>query len=105
ELIGGRLDDDYAREIAEGLDVLASFGVSRDRVRLATSFTTATVLDGTRYAAEIARAAPAPAILEDFEIHTPEDGGRVQYRVVFEAPEYRRPAPESRWEMDADGRP
>lgn len=106
ELIAGRLSDDYAAEVDAGLEVLAEAGVSRDRVKLVTTFTTATVQDGTLAAARIARESAAPAILEPWEIETAENAeGRVQYRVVFEAPEYRKPLPDGRWELDDDGDP
>lgn len=107
ELLSGKLGDAYAQEVGEGLSVLeSSLGIARDRVKLATSFTTASVHDGMLAAAELARDEGAPAILEPFTVETEENAdGQVQFRVVFEAPEYRKPLPDGRWEMDAAGEP
>ncbi len=107
ELLAGALDGDYAAEVADGLAVLEeSLGIGRDQVVLATSFTTASVHDGMLAAAELARATGTPALLEPFEIETERDAeGRIQYRFVFEAPEYRKPLPDGRWSFDADGEP
>lgn len=107
ELLTGKLGDAYAEEVGEGLLVLeSSLGIARDRVELATSFTTASVHDGMLAAAEAVREEGAPAILEPFTIETEENAeGQAQFRVVFEAAEYRKPLPDGRWELDATGKP
>jgi hypothetical protein len=110
ELLGPRAgaapSDPYTEEVAAGLAVLeSSVGVAKDRVKLATTFTTASVLDVMRAAAEAARDQP-PVLSEAWEIETPEEpDGRARFRATFEAPEYRHELPDGRWELDAGGKP
>jgi len=96
--------DAYAEEVSAALDALEeSIGVSRDRVRLATVFTTATVRAGIEAMAEGARSAPPPALLSSWEIERPQqDDGRVRFRAVYEAPEYRGES--GKWAF-AEGKP
>ncbi len=106
ELLTAPPADDYAAEVAAGLDELeASLGIARDEVRLATAFTTASVREGVVAMAEVARAAPTPPLSQPWEVETPtEADGRVRFRAVFDTPEYRRPMPDGKWEM-VDGKP
>ncbi len=106
DLLTGKLGGAYAQEVQDGLAVLEGFGVGRDRVKLATVFTTATVHDGVFAAAKLTRTAGAPAIREPWELTMMDEGdGRAQYRVVYEAPDYRKPSPDDRWEMAENGDP
>jgi hypothetical protein len=107
ELLDGSLADAYAAEVGAGLGVLeTSLGVSRDRVALATSFTTASMLDGIVGMSELARASGPPALSAPWSVETdPQPDGRVRFRAVYDAPEYRRPPPDGHWEMGADGKP
>jgi hypothetical protein len=107
ELLGGRAIGPYADEVGQALGELeTSLGVSRERLALATVFTTASVLDGVKGLSRRARKTPAPALLEPWTVETePGPDGRVELRAVFEAPEYRTPPPDARWEFDAAGEP
>ena len=59
---------------------------------------------GARWAT--ARATAAPALLEDWTVETPEVAdGRVRFRAVFEAPEFRDPLPDGRFDFDSEGVP
>lgn len=103
-LLAGEIDGAYEAEVDEGLAVLeGSLGVPRSHVVVATSFTTATVHDAVLAMAKAARAAPdPPVLLEPWTVETPlEEGGRIRFRAVFEAPEYRRPQPVRTWEIVA----
>ena len=95
-LAGG--DGAYGDEVRAGLGDLAAFGISADRVRLATSFTTASIHDEMIAISELVRGLPPPALLEPFTVETPlADDGRVRFRAVYEAPELRRPLPDGRF--------
>jgi hypothetical protein len=106
QLLDGTLGDAYAAEVGAGLAVLeASLGVGRDRVALATSFTTASVTAGISAVSEMARASAPPALAETWEVQTPiQADGRVMFRAVYETPEYRD-LPDGRWVLDSNGQP
>ena len=102
-LLAGQAEGAYGDEVREALTVLEqSVGISRDEVVLATTFTTASVLDELVATAERARAAPPPAMLEPFTVET-ELGAdkRVRFRAVYAAPEYRREKPDGKWQIEA----
>jgi hypothetical protein len=104
-VISGDDTSPYAGEVRDVLGVIeASLGVGKDDVVLATAFTTGSVHDDVLAAAEVARAAPAPALLEAWTVETPmEADGRVRFRAVFEAPEYR--GADGKWKIGDDGAP
>jgi len=107
QLLGGQLGGAYADSVREGLAELDSaMGVAAAQVVLATVFTTESVVDTMVATDTRVRAAGAPALREDWSIETPQvPDGRVRFRAVMEAPEYRRPLPDGRWQLDADGAP
>lgn len=96
--------DPYAEEVSLALDELdKSLGVPRERVRLATVFTTATVRAGIEAMATAARAMPPPALLSGWEIERPvQPDGRARFRAVYQAPEYR--GENGKWAF-AEGKP
>lgn len=104
-VISGEDASAYAGEVRDALAVIEeSVGVGEDEVVLATAFTTGSVHDDMIAAAEAARAAPAPALLEPWTVETAmEADGRVRFRAVFEAPEYR--AEDGKWHIGEGGAP
>lgn len=104
-VISGEDTSDYAGEVRDALGVIeGSIGVAKGDVVLATAFTTGTIHDDVVAMAEVARAAPAPALLEPWTVETPMGAdGRVRFRAVFEAPEYR--AEDGKWHIDDGGAP
>jgi pimeloyl-ACP methyl ester carboxylesterase len=51
--------------------------------------------------AKAARASAVPALLEPWSVEAPIEGdGRVRFRAVYEAPEYRKPAPDGKWQIE-----
>lgn len=104
-LISGEDKTEYAAEVREALGVLrTSKGVNAEDVVLATAFTTASVHDDLLAAAASARAEAAPALLEPWTVETPLQGdGRVRFRAVYEAPEYR--GDDRKWHIAKSGAP
>jgi pimeloyl-ACP methyl ester carboxylesterase len=106
-LINGGDTSAYGDEVRAALgEIEKSTGVARDDVRLVTAFTTASILDESLATAKRARTQPPPAILEDWTVETPiaAPDKRARFRAVFEAPEYRKPLPDGKWEIK-DGAP
>lgn len=102
-LLQGEGDDAYTVEMQAALDEMEASpaAVKRSDIVLATTFTTASILTPTIAMAQAARASAVPAQLEPWSVETPmEAGGRVRYRAVYEAPEYRKPAPDGRWQIE-----
>jgi hypothetical protein len=98
-LAGG--EGDYGAELNAALGEL---GIGRARVMLASLFTTASILDETVAMAEAIRAQPTPVLLEPWSIETPlEPDGRVRFRAVYQAPEYR--GDDQRFTIGDDGAP
>lgn len=104
-LIGAGAEGDYGVSVAEALgEIEKSVGVARKDVVLATVFTTATIRAGIEAAGIAARKAPTPALLSPWEVQQgPEPGGRVRFKSIYEAPEYRS-ATTGTWEFK-DGVP
>lgn len=99
-LLRGEGDDPYTTEVQDALVEMEASpaGVARDDIVLFTVFTTASILTPTIAMAKAARASAAPALLEPWSVETPIEGdGRVRFRAVYEAPDYRRPAPNGQW--------
>ncbi|MRG92514.1 alpha/beta hydrolase family protein [Polyangium spumosum] len=90
-LLEGEAEGAYGSEVRRVIAEVAPSGLFQaEDVVLATAFTTATVRAGIEAMGVAARKAPAPALLSPFEVETPaEPGGRVRFRGVYEAPEYR----------------
>ncbi len=109
QLLSGETAGAYADEVRAALKQLEeSLGVTSEAVVLATSFTTASIHQQLGAMAEAARIRPVPALLEDWTLdsdQTSSSDGRVRYRAVFEAPEYRLPQPDGRWQLDEAGVP
>lgn len=104
-VLSGEDASKYAAEVRDALGVVeGSLGVKADDVVLATAFTTASIHDEVLAAAEAARAAPAPAVIEPWTVETPMGAdGRVRFRAVFEAPEYR--GADGKWHIGEGGAP
>ena len=106
-VVSGKDDSPYAAEVREALAVLSSGsgpGVATKDVVLATRFTTASVHDEVLAAAKTARDAAAPALLEPWTVETEvQADGRVRFRAVFEAPEYR--GDDGKWHGAEGGAP
>lgn len=104
-VLSGADESAYAAEVREALSVVeSSMGVAKDRVVLATAFTTASVHDEVLAAASAARKSAAPAVIEPWSVETPmEADGRVRFRAVFEAPELR--GADGKWQVGGDGAP
>jgi len=106
ELIAGKQSGPYAEKVGQALDELETFGVSRSRVRLATVLTTMSTHTQVIAMGKAARAAGTPKLLEDWTVETAQAAdGRIRFRGVFEAPEYRDPLPDGRFDFDAQGVP
>lgn len=91
-LIGAGAEGDYGAEVSAALEEIEKgIGVKRSEVVLATAFTTATIGAGIEATGITARKAPAPALLSPWAVQQgPEAGGRVRFKAVYEAPEYRQ---------------
>ena len=100
--------DAYDVELREALGELeSSVGVQRKQISAATVFTTASAQRGVIEMAKARRAAAVPKPVDAFSIETaatPTDP-RVRFRATFPAPEFRKPPPIGKWQMDASGAP
>ncbi|MSP26282.1 MAG: alpha/beta fold hydrolase [Myxococcales bacterium] len=105
ELLEGRATGQYAGEVALGLAELeGALGIVRERVRLATSFTTMSVVETMAGVAARARATAAPAPKDAWTVETPlGTDGRIRYRATYASPEFR--AADKRWELDSERLP
>ena len=102
-LLRGEGGDAYTSEVQAALLEMESSPafVDRSDIVLITTFTTASILTPTIAMAKAARASAAPALLDPWSVETPMEGdGRVRFRAVYEAPEYRRPAPDGQWQIE-----
>ncbi len=104
-LLAGSPAGPYATEIADGLKVLEGFGVSRDRVMLASAFTTMTVREPSIAMMKEVRAIGTPKLLKPWTVETPATppDKRVRLRAVYESPDFR--AGDERFKLDAQGAP
>ena len=102
-LLEGEGSDTYTAEVQAALAEMESSpaAVKRSDIVLLTTFTTASILAPTIAMAKAARASAVPALLEPWSVETPIEGdGRVRFRAVYEAPEYRKPAPDGQWQIE-----
>lgn len=99
-------NDDHATRVRAGLPTLEkTTGIARDKIVLASHFTTGTVHDELLAAAATRRAAPAPAITTDFSVvEDSKTDNRVRFSLTFAAPEYRTPKPGGRFVIEG-GKP
>lgn len=104
-VLSGKDESPYAKEVRDALSTLqGSLPVATEHVVLATAFTTASVHDELLAATGAARKKAAPALLEPWTVETPIEGdGRVRFRAVYEAPEYR--GADGKWQSGSDGVP
>lgn len=105
ELLSGKASGAYADEVKAAISAADAL-VAREHVVLATVFTTGSVFDGLKSIAAQNRATPPPTLTEPWTVETPEDAsGRIRYRAVYSAPEWRTPLPDGRFVVDASGAP
>lgn len=104
-VISGAESSAYAGEVRQALSTLKEgVGVAAEEVVLATVFTTASVHEEVLAAAEVARAADPPALVEPWTEETPlQPDGRMRLRAVFDTPEYR--GADGKWHGDEGGAP
>ncbi|MEZ4294685.1 MAG: hypothetical protein R3B70_06890 [Polyangiaceae bacterium] len=104
-VLDGSDPSEYAKSVRDALDVIEDgTGVAKSDVVLATVFTTATVHDEIAEMALTARTSPPPALIEPWTVETPmEADGRVRFRAVFEAPEFR--GADGKWHGPENGAP
>ena len=98
--------DPHAERVRAGLPILEkATGIPRDKIVLASHFTTATVHDELLAAATAQRALPPPKTTTEFTVvEASKTDNRVRFSVKFEAPEYRTPKPGGRFVIK-DGKP
>jgi hypothetical protein len=92
---------DAQKELAE------SAGIEFESIAGGTVFTTANVQRGVIEMAKGRRAAPVPAAVDPWSVETPvaPPDARVRFRATYPAPEFRKPKPDGKWELDAAGAP
>jgi hypothetical protein len=95
-------EEAYAPAVREAVALLAAeTGVGAERLALATVFTTGTVHDELVATAAAARQGAPPKLLEPWTVETPAaPDGRVRFRAVLAAPEYRQ-AGDQRWKIES----
>ncbi|MBW2457538.1 MAG: hypothetical protein JRI68_23725 [Deltaproteobacteria bacterium] len=108
-LVAGETSGAYADQVRAGLAELEqALAVPTAAVVLATTFTTASIHDELGAMAATARSWPPPPLLQGWTLdvdQTSASDDRIRYRARFEAPEYRLPQPDGRWQIDDQGRP
>lgn len=106
-LLSSAPGDAYAASVHDALAVAEErLGLDPSRVVLATVFTTASVQDGIVAMGQQNRAAPAPALVEPWELaEESASDDRARFRAVFDSPEYRRPKPDGKWRLGEGGAP
>lgn len=99
--------DGYAAELRSAVDALESeLGVDPSSIQMATTFTTATVHDELVAMASAKRAGPPPTLTGTWTVNDLSNGDeRVRFVNTFDAPEFRRPKPNAKWEIGEDGVP
>lgn len=102
---------EYAESVRRALPIaLRATGWTKESVRIATVFTTASVRDVVEAIGSDRRAAPPPRQAAPFTLEKKGDGADKRARFVgrYEAPEYRRAKPTAgtgTFDVGADGRP
>ncbi|MCC6522853.1 MAG: hypothetical protein IT373_09350, partial [Polyangiaceae bacterium] len=105
-LLDGAEGSAYGAEVSEALEILeAEVGLGREHVVLATAFTTESVTGPIAAMARAGRLAAPPVLLEPFtEESSLAADGRVRFRAVYAAPEYRALSTGT-WQLGPDGAP
>jgi pimeloyl-ACP methyl ester carboxylesterase len=107
-LLTGTAEASYGDSVRAALPVIeTATGITKSHVVLATVFTTQTVHDVTLASATERRAAPPPTLQDTFTVQmTTGDATDPRVRFVghFNAPEYRKAKPDSKWDVQ-DGKP
>ena len=100
--------DAYSKELVAALgEIETSVGLAKKHVAGATVFTTESATRSIVEMAKARRAAPAPTLVADFSIETPyaAPDPRVRFEASYQAPEFRKPQPDGKWELDESGAP
>jgi hypothetical protein len=103
-LLVGQQTGEYEDSVRAALPLLAEKeGVTAEHVVLASVFTTGSVHDGTFAMAKALRASEPPSLVG--ELVQTQKGSGTDHRIAFKgsltAPEWRRPAPDGRWDMSS----
>ncbi len=94
---------DYETALSEALDTaLPLLELERARVSAATLFTVGDVQRGMIDLAQARREAALPSPEESWSVND-EDTSRVRFVNHYPAPEYRKPKPDGKWELDEQG--
>ncbi len=105
ETLTGQLTGDYQAELLGSLtELLPGVELSLEQVAAASLFTVGDVQRGMIEAAAVRRQAATPEPSESWTVGE-EDVDRVRLVSHFPAPEYRRPKPDGKWELQASGAP
>ena len=100
-------ETEYAQQVQDALPTIeAAAGVEVDDIALATVFTVGNVHTELDALATARRAADAPDVSTAWSVETPQvmDGDRrVRFVGNYVSPEYRRPAPNGKFEFDDKG--
>jgi hypothetical protein len=90
-LLGAGAEGEYGTSVNDAVDEIEkSVGVARKDIILASVFTTATIRSGIEAMGIAARKAPTPVLSSPWEVQQgPEAGGRVRFKAVYDAPDYR----------------
>lgn len=98
--------DPHAERVRVGLPILEkATGIARNKIVLASHFTTATVHDELLAAATAQRLMPPPKTTTELTVvEQSKTDNRVRYSLKFEAPEYRTPKPGGRFVIK-EGKP
>lgn len=90
-LLGAGAEGEYGASVNDAVDEIEkSVGIARKDIILASVFTTATIRSGIEAMGIAARKAPTPVLSSPWEVQQgPEAGGRVRFKAVYDAPDYR----------------
>lgn len=104
----GSSTDPYEVGLRDALTELeGAVGLERKHVVGASVFTTASVQNDVIEMAKASRAAPAPAVVDPWTVQQDEiaTSKRVNFRATYPAPEFRKPKPDGKWVIGANGAP
>jgi hypothetical protein len=104
----GSSTDPYEVSLRDGLAELeGAVGLERKHVVGASVFTTASVQNEVIEMAKASRAAPTPALVDPWTVQEDElaTSKRVNFRATYPAPEFRKPKPDGKWQIAANGAP
>ncbi|MCA9630996.1 MAG: hypothetical protein KC766_25195 [Myxococcales bacterium] len=99
----GQVQGDYETRLSEALDAaLPRLDLEREQVSAATLFTVGDVQRGMIDLAAARREAAPPSPEAAWTVND-EDAQRVRFVNHYPSPEYRRPKPNGKWELDDNG--